>query len=535
MKVVLPVLGLVALLLLLAGLQVHWLERMRNADQERTRADLESRLGRVADDFNRQLARLFLDMQPLRRRDLPAAAEDFPAVLAESLAAWRDKAEYPELVSGAYALNAEGEAWRLDAVPVAVDRGTIHAPLREAFASLQDFRARERQGRRDRAEPRGRPDHPALSLLLPDIPAVLIPLAIPARSPGPTEENRRQRFRNRRGTFWVIAAQLDSEVLLDELLPALVESAFGPQSDYRLQLLNRRDSSVLRRLGGDGGEAGRPLTVDASVDLFGPISLDRRGRGRPMNPRSFSEGRGLDVGHWRLQASHVAGSLDAAIAGAHRRNLALSLGILTILAAALFLLSRGAARAQDLARQQLDFVAGITHELMTPLAALRSAGQNLADGVVRDGDQIRRYGRMIDREGHRLSDLVGQVLAFSKMQSGPPQFHLRALDPVACVERVLDDMRPTLEAARIEPEVRVDSGDLGDALADSQALRRAIANLISNAVKYGQEPTSPWLGVAVGRDGGEIYFAVEDRGPGIPSHDLPHLFEPFVRGAGLAA
>ncbi|MEO1370474.1 MAG: HAMP domain-containing sensor histidine kinase, partial [Acidobacteriota bacterium] len=232
--------------------------------------------------------------------------------------------------------------------------------------------------------------------------------------------------------------------------------------------------------------------------------------------------------------NHADGSLDDAIAGAHRRNLALGLGILAVLGASLLVLGRGASKSRRLARQQLDFVAGITHELMTPLAALRSAGQNLADGVVTDTGHIKRYGRMIDREGHRLSDLVGQVLAFSRMQSGPPQFHRQPLDPGDEVRRVLDDVRPTLDAARVEPEVDIEA-DAGAVLADGQALRRALTNLISNAVKYGQDPASPALAVTVRRLGDAVHFTVADRGPGISPQDLPHLFEPFVRRSGLAA
>ncbi|MEO1083925.1 MAG: HAMP domain-containing sensor histidine kinase [Acidobacteriota bacterium] len=535
----LPVLLLVALLALLATLQVRWLEQMRAADEERSRADLEARLGRVADDFNRQLGRLFLDMQPLRRRGLEAQATDLPTVLTELLNRWRAKADAPELVDTAYLLGPNGTAWRLDPA-TAIDPGAVPEPLRTAFEALENQRGLERDARREgKDRPRPGDGSATASLLLADVPALLIPLATPpgrfAESGG--QDRRLLRHSRRRGAELAVAVALNRDVLLEELLPTLVESAFGPRPEYRLRLVDPTDGRIIRYLGAeaDVGADGGPFTVDSAVEIFGPLAVERRSRGgRARSLRQPVDGRGLERGLWRLEANHADGSLDDAIAGAHRRNLALGLGILAVLGASLFVLSRGAARSRRLARQQLDFVAGITHELMTPLAALRSAGQNLADGVVKDEGQVRRYGRMIDREGHRLSDLVGQVLAFSRMQSGPPQFHRQPLDPAAEVHRVLDDVRPTLDAARVEPAVEIDA-ESGAVVADGQALRRALTNLVSNAVKYGQDPASPWLGVTVERRGGEVHFSIADRGPGISPQDLPHLFEPFVRGSGLAA
>ena len=75
-------------------------------------------------------------------------------------------------------------------------------------------------------------------------------------------------------------------------------------------------------------------------------------------------------------------------------------------------------RAQDLARQQLEFVATVSHELRTPLAVIRSAADNLADGVVNDEARIRQYGQLVRREGLRLTDLVEQILEFAGLQSG---------------------------------------------------------------------------------------------------------------------
>src|SRR6185295_19784942 len=92
-------------------------------------------------------------------------------------------------------------------------------------------------------------------------------------------------------------------------------------------------------------------------------------------------------------------------------------------------------RAQHLAQQQMEFVSAVTHELRTPLAVIRSAGENLADGVIDERGQVQRYGALIAGEGRRLTEMVEQVLEFAGAQSGRKNYELRPLEP----ERVIDD------------------------------------------------------------------------------------------------
>ena len=557
----LPALLLLVLLIVLASLQIRWLEQMRLADAERTQADLEARLQRVADDFNRELGRLFVELQPLHQfsserspersperssERSPVAHGDLPHWLSALLADWRQTSDYPELVESAYLIRPEGLAgkagqaqarkgqdavWQLEP-PERLDVDELPSSLRKAALAFVRYgepdRSLDRRGERGGTGP---------NLVISQPPTVLVPLLLPPsrsleRGDGGEREGQRARRRSwRRGRFLLVGIVLDRSVLEGELLHDLIERSFGSRPGYRLRLVDKESGDPLTTFGPPvpGG-----ASTDARVELLGPIAFDRgglrRGRGGPRLPFG-----GIENGHWWLEASHPAGSLSRAIEIAHRRNLAVSLGILAILAAALVLLARGAARSRRLARQQLDFVAGITHELMTPLAAMRSAGQNLADGVVSEAPQIERYGRMIDREGQRLSELVGQVLAFSRMQAGQPNFHPEKLDAGVQLDAVLEEMKVTLENADVGLDVRHPESGLA-VLADRQALRRALSNLIANAVKYGQPAgQEPWIGCSVKQQGDQVVFEVADRGPGIAARDRPHLFEPFYRGHGLAA
>ena len=245
----------------------------------------------------------------------------------------------------------------------------------------------------------------------------------------------------------------------------------------------------------------------------------------------------LGEGRWRLEVFHLEGSLDAAIDRARNRNLTLAFGILVVLGAAMLFLAASARKAQALARRQLELVAGVTHELLTPLAAMKSAGQNLRDGVVREAPKVERYGELIVKESDRLSGLVGQVLSWAGLESEATTARRELLDPAEVAREALEDLRPGLETADFEVAFEARPG-LPAVAADPAALRQALGNLIANAIKYGKPAEGrPYLRLAVEAEKGgrRVAFTVADRGPGIAAEDLPHIFEPFYRGRRVVA
>jgi two-component system, OmpR family, sensor histidine kinase SenX3 len=258
----------------------------------------------------------------------------------------------------------------------------------------------------------------------------------------------------------------------------------------------------------------------------------------PVGPRFMSMIQYENDGSgWELIAKHHKGSLDAAVAQARLRNLAISFGSLLLLAVSMALIIVSARRAQRLARLQLDFVAGVSHELRTPLAVICSAGDNLAEGVLETSHRsAKEYGKLILNEGRKLSGMVEQILQYTATQRRTHSLNLRNTNLNEIVEAALEQMHPALVSAGFVVEKKLDSG-LPAVRVDAAAITRCFHNLIQNAIKYSRE--SRWIGIrtaiAPGKRNPEVRLIVEDKGMGIDGEDLLHIFEPFYRGRAAAA
>ncbi len=164
----------------------------------------------------------------------------------------------------------------------------------------------------------------------------------------------------------------------------------------------------------------------------------------------------------------------------------------------------------------------VSHDLRSPLTAIVAAGDALASPTL-DADDRLELADTIAHEGRRLAQLVDQLLDLSRLQAGTaePREDWCSLDEVirAAVEDTGAADRVKLAIAPDLPLIRADAGQL----------RRAIANLIENALRYGDhQPVSVRARVS----GGRILLRVVDQGPGIPLVEQERIFAPFYRGPG---
>ena len=237
---------------------------------------------------------------------------------------------------------------------------------------------------------------------------------------------------------------------------------------------------------------------------------------------------------WTVKIRHKTGSLEASVGANRRRNLILSFGILMILGVATVLIYTSSRRAQELADRQMSFVTGVSHELRTPLAVIKSAADNLADGVVSQPDRMQKYGQLIRKESARLTEMVEQVLELAGVLSNKKQMTREANTVDQLITDALDVCKESISENEFEVDLSL-AKDLPQITGDPHALQVAISNLINNAMKYSNG--NRWIGIRTllhenGR-GPEVQIQVSDKGVGIPPTDLPFIFEDFYRGPSV--
>jgi signal transduction histidine kinase len=526
--------ALLALLALLATLQYRWIGQVNELQSQRLRGNLLKEASEFSADFDREVTRAFLYFHP----EHWDTTGDWQGRLARQAERWASAAPYPSLVRQFLFVHRDASG-KLDVEelrPAAQDLEPVPWP-----SVLEPLRPRL-------SGQTGVPFFSQTMSLGSDQPALLMPFPRrpPPHPPAPAGIELRERPL-READFLVVL--LDLKTIREEIFPALTRKHFGsPQGmDHAVAVVEAQDPRTMVFRSDPSLPPKLFRKGDVQVPTFGLRPFEdlrslwngRRGE-RPTagldTPPAPGPGGGRNRGEaWELIVKRRGGSLEDAVARIRRHNLAVSAGILALLAFTTGLMIVTTQRAQLLARQQMEFVAAVSHELHTPLTAIRSAGQNLADGVVADPAQVKRYGGLIESEGRRLSGMVGQVLDFAGIQSGRQAYNLQPTEVAPLVEEALAECRWMLEERRARVEKEIAPG-LPLVLGDSAALRRALRNLIENAAKYGAQPGSPpWIGVRARAASGEVEITVEDRGIGLHREDLPHLFKPFYRGRGALA
>jgi signal transduction histidine kinase len=498
-----------ALCCILGALQYRWIGEVSAAEQERLHQRLQADLTRLSEDFSSEV-------MDACRAIAPAAPESGtkvdPTEAGSKYAQWKRSSEHPQMfqaVAVAIPQDSDAELFLLNP-----DSGTpAKAAWPEAWAPIHQ---------RIRAHLRPEPGWPGFNAERTALDAHLFEFPIFAsRGAG----RHRQPFRRAEAGWMVV--DLNTRYIGEVVLPELIQQDLG--SDYQVDVVSRSTPAVLLYQSTPNAAKEISTRPDASVGLF-RVQFDQlAGRGGP--PRGGMQ----DASRWQMNVRHRAGSLEVVVASTRRRTMAVTGAVFLLLVITAWALFRYTRRAERLARLQMDFVAGISHELRTPLAVIYGAAYNLRGSVACNPNQVERYGVLLQQETSRLRDLVDQVLQFAGTQAGRI---IREKEPVAVdtlIEQALESSRTILRSANCVVEKRIPE-NLPLVLADPVALKHALLNLVSNAVKYGQRPDAveQWIEIsaAVADSRGEacIEIRVADRGAGIPASELDHIFDAFFRG-----
>jgi signal transduction histidine kinase len=348
---------------------------------------------------------------------------------------------------------------------------------------------------------------------------------------------------------WIVVI-LDLDFIQRRILPDLSKRYFssGERLEYKLAVIATGGTPRLIYSSDPEFPRSDHSAFDSRMNIFGPALDSVEGRDwqtiknseslRHEEWRSFSAPVWFPVmqytSHdepWMLLLQHRTGPLEAIATSIWRRNLMIGSIVLLLLAFGMVLILFASRRAQKLAKLQLDFVASVSHALLTPLAAIYCTGENVIDGLVQTKTEWIAHGSIITSQASQLIDLVKQILLFASTENGTNRYTLRPLQVLGILQSVRKNVAVLVEGNGFNIEQQVQAG-LPYVMGDLSALSQCLQNLILNAVKYSGR--NRWIGISASiheteNHHKEVRISVQDHGSGISSSELPHIFEPFYR------
>ncbi len=261
-----------------------------------------------------------------------------------------------------------------------------------------------------------------------------------------------------------------------------------------------------------------------------------------MSSLNVSECRTLDtaaIPSWNniegvsYQVDFKETSLETFVNNTRMQNLTVSFGVLLLLGINVVLFVIFFLRSKELADQQMLFVAGISHELRSPINVIRSAAENLSDGIVKNDKRRLEYAQLMLKEGRRLSNMVDQIMEFSGIQSGKKEYQMAEIRISNLIEHIKKEAEPLLKGENIQIEypITVDTNKI--VYADFEGLSIALMNIIHNAIKFSGDANLIKFCIHEvkyrGKEG--TAFTIQDYGIGIPADEQKKIFKPFYRGS----
>ena len=208
---------------------------------------------------------------------------------------------------------------------------------------------------------------------------------------------------------------------------------------------------------------------------------------------------------------------------------ALGAALATALLVGLLVAYRTVSTVVSFAERRAAFAASVSHELKTPLTAIRMYAEMLRDGMVSSDEKRAEYYHSLAVESDRLSRLVNNVLEFSQLEKGARSLALSVAPLEPALRETLELLRVHVEREGFRLVVEIPA-ELGAARFERDALAQIVFNLVDNAAKYARDAQRRELWVSLSSSADGVVLKVRDFGPGVPGEQLGLVFDPFWRG-----
>jgi signal transduction histidine kinase len=175
-----------------------------------------------------------------------------------------------------------------------------------------------------------------------------------------------------------------------------------------------------------------------------------------------------------------------------------------------------------------ELISNISHDLKTPLTAIKGYTEGLIDGVAHTPEKQEKYLKTIYTKANEMTNLVDELLFYAKIDSNTVLYTFKHININAYFEDCIEELRFDLEVKNIEIGYENDTDPSVQVMADVEQLKRVINNIIGNSIKY-MDKKDGKIQIKIQETGLYEQIEIRDNGAGIPDNDIPNVFERFYR------